>query len=318
MNAKQYKCKECGAVFEVDADTKFCPECRHPVKTERKVLPIVLRGVVIMIGLVMLAVLLSVTTSEQHGKKQDQNNDDEFSMESGTENETETETETETKIMESEIYADIDAVNNRNNTIFGTIFYTKNMETPVLTLEENVSIYVKSTAGEKILYNSVSDISLYSFPNSDDEMKRYNNVDVVADGFLWVENDVIYMDVNRIFGKANEKETKEETEKQTETQSASSDDSYILPDSDKKYLTDADVAGLTLREINYAKNELYARHGRKFDSKELRQYFKSKSWYKAEISADDFSTDIFNKYEKANAQFLAEKEKKMGTYQLDQ
>ena len=314
MNIKQYKCKVCGAVFELDPDTNFCPECGHPVKTDRKVLRIILCIAAVMMSLVMLAVLLSIMTDGQKEKKQDRNDVDVFSME----HDTESETETETQIIESEIYADIDAVNRKINTVFGTIFYTKNMENPVLTLEESASVYVKSTAGEKILYHSVSDISLYSFPNSDDEMKRYNNVDVVAEGSLWVENDVIYMDVNRIFGEANEKETKEETEKQTEMKSTSSDDSYILPDSDKKYLTDADVAGLTLREINYAKNELYARHGRKFDSKELRQYFKSKSWYKAEISADDFSTDVFNKYEKANAQFLAEKEKKMGTYQLDQ
>ena len=37
---------------------------------------------------------------------------------------------------------------------------------------------------------------------------------------------------------------------------------YIIPDSDTKLLTDSDIEGLSARELNYAKNEIYARHGR--------------------------------------------------------
>lgn len=57
---------------------------------------------------------------------------------------------------------------------------------------------------------------------------------------------------------------------------------YILQDSSSRLLTRADVEklGLSLREINYAKNEIYARHGRKFHSMELQNYFNSKSWYR--------------------------------------
>lgn len=45
-------------------------------------------------------------------------------------------------------------------------------------------------------------------------------------------------------------------------------DEYILPNSNVEYLTEADIAELTLQEINYAKNEIYARHGRRFKSQE--------------------------------------------------
>ena len=31
---------------------------------------------------------------------------------------------------------------------------------------------------------------------------------------------------------------------------------YILPESNSRYLTDADVSGLTLQQLNYAKNEI--------------------------------------------------------------
>lgn len=98
------------------------------------------------------------------------------------------------------------------------------------------------------------------------------------------------------------------------------DDDYIIPDSDKRLLTEEDVWGLTLQEINYAKNEIYARHGRKFDSKELQDYFNSKSWYTGTISPKKFTkgnylSDIENK----NAAFLSEMENQMGgPYQLDQ
>ena len=95
---------------------------------------------------------------------------------------------------------------------------------------------------------------------------------------------------------------------------------YILPESNSRYLTDADVSGLTLQQLNYAKNEIYARHGRKFDSKELQNYFGSKSWYNGTVNAADFKETVFNEYEKKNAEFLKQKEFAMhdGGYQLDQ
>ena len=57
------------------------------------------------------------------------------------------------------------------------------------------------------------------------------------------------------------------------------DDTYIFPNSDTEYLTKSDLSGMSKSEINLAKNELYARHGRKFKSKELQEYFESKDWY---------------------------------------
>ena len=95
---------------------------------------------------------------------------------------------------------------------------------------------------------------------------------------------------------------------------------YIIADSASRYLTDADVKDLSLKEINYAKNEIYARHGRKFDSKELQNYFDSKSWYKGTVSPSKFDISVFNKYEKKNAEFLSAKEFEIDSkgYQLDQ
>lgn len=101
------------------------------------------------------------------------------------------------------------------------------------------------------------------------------------------------------------------------------DGDYILPDSSSRLLTDADIEGLSARELNYAKNEIYARHGRIFDSPELREYFESKSWYEGEYTAEEFDAEsgsILNENEKKNAEFLsdAENELEPGGYQLDQ
>ena len=203
------------------------------------------------------------------------------------------------------------------------------MEDPVLVLKDTKSVYLNSTSGERILYNAVSSISISSYPVKEKMMQQYNNVEVALEGSLWAEDDTIYMDVENIYGEAREEETEKETQKETEKatekktdkkESTSEDltkNDYIIPDSDKKYLTDADVENLTLREINYAKNELYARHGRKFDSNELRTYFESKSWYRGTVDPEDFSVSCFNQYENANAAFLNQKENERGVYQLD-
>lgn len=103
------------------------------------------------------------------------------------------------------------------------------------------------------------------------------------------------------------------------TESFSLDD-YIIPDSDTRLLTENDVEGLTLREINYAKNEIYARHGRMFDSKELQNYFKNKKWYEGTIIPTMFDKGGYlSTIESKNAAFLNDMEKeKGGPYQLDQ
>lgn len=84
---------------------------------------------------------------------------------------------------------------------------------------------------------------------------------------------------------------------------------YILPDSDSRYLTDSDVRGLSANELMLARNEIYARHGRKFKDSELQNYFNSKSWYRGTVDPDDFSTDVFNEYENKNLEMIQKYEK---------
>ena len=95
---------------------------------------------------------------------------------------------------------------------------------------------------------------------------------------------------------------------------------YIISYSDTVLLTNADVAGLSLQEINYAKNEIYARHGRKFKSTELQNYFNSKSWYHGTVAPENFTNSMLSSVEQKNAEFLSDVEFSMSPngYQLDQ
>mgnify|MGYP001352493178 CR=1 FL=1 len=54
---------------------------------------------------------------------------------------------------------------------------------------------------------------------------------------------------------------------------------YLLPDSDKRRLTVADLAGLSLDQLRIARNEIFARHGRRFSDPELQAWFDARDWY---------------------------------------
>ena len=109
---------------------------------------------------------------------------------------------------------------------------------------------------------------------------------------------------------------------EAQSKDLSAEEVFIIPDSNSRYLDRDDVAFLSLQEINYAKNEIYARHGRKFKSKELSDYFNSKAWYVGRYDADLFDelyAPQLNEYEIANAYFLQSIEFEINSegYQLD-
>ena len=80
---------------------------------------------------------------------------------------------------------------------------------------------------------------------------------------------------------------------------------YILPDSASRYLSRGDVSSLSNDDLSRAMNEIWARHGRRFNNNWLQSYFNSMSWYQGTIAADDFNhvykgTDI----ESRNAEMI--------------
>ena len=106
-------------------------------------------------------------------------------------------------------------------------------------------------------------------------------------------------------------DTKESESAETEALAASGD--YVIPDSDTKEYTEDDIRalGLSKDELRIARNEIYARHGREFTSKDLKEYFGAKSWYNPTIPASKFSDNDLTPTELHNKEAIAKVEKSM-------
>lgn len=69
---------------------------------------------------------------------------------------------------------------------------------------------------------------------------------------------------------------------------STSQNSYIVQDSQRRILSTRDIAGLSDDDLARAQNEIWARHGRMFNNQWLQNYFNSQSWYSGTIPADQF------------------------------
>ena len=87
---------------------------------------------------------------------------------------------------------------------------------------------------------------------------------------------------------------------------------YLLDGSDKRYVERSELAGFTKQECSLARNEIYARHGRKFQDKTIQAYFDACDWYRPTIEPEDFSESLLNAYETANRNLIVKYEKEMG------
>ena len=85
---------------------------------------------------------------------------------------------------------------------------------------------------------------------------------------------------------------------------------YILPDSGTRKLTNSDLAGLDADELELARNEIYARAGRRFNTDYIQDYFDDKWWYVGTIEPEDFTEDMLNDIEKYNVNFIRNYEEK--------
>ena len=84
---------------------------------------------------------------------------------------------------------------------------------------------------------------------------------------------------------------------------------YMFPFSDKQYIQPSDLEYMSTDDLFIARNEIFARHGRKFKDKLLQEHFDSCSWYHGTIEPEDFDSKVLNKYEKSNVDTILKKEK---------
>ena len=175
---------------------------------------------------------------------------------------------------------------------------------------------VKTTAGE----NSGGD-SVITILDGDGQAQSGTTKQTAAAETPKDQNAATEKTTERVTEKqttgAHEKQTEKITEKQTEAaedptkqpQTQAQSGSYILPQSSERLLTDSDVDGMSYEELQMAINEIYARHGRKFSSQSVQNYFDGQSWYQGTVEPDDFSDSVFSQIEGQNVLFLL---KKMG------
>lgn len=175
---------------------------------------------------------------------------------------------------------------------------------------------VKTTAGE----NSGGD-SVITILDGDGQAQSGTTKQTAAAETPKDQNAATEKKAERVTEKqttgAPEKQTEKITEKQTEAaedptkqpQTQAQSGSYILPQSSERLLTDSDVDGMSYEELQMAINEIYARHGRKFSSQSVQNYFDGQSWYQGTVEPDDFSDSVFSQIEGQNVLFLL---KKMG------
>lgn len=95
-----------------------------------------------------------------------------------------------------------------------------------------------------------------------------------------------------------------------ETDSQTMNSVFLLPDSDTYYISESDVSWMDDNELMLARNEFYARRGRKFATKSIQDYFNRQGWYTGTVNPDDFTSEMFNRYEQANVDFIVAYEKK--------
>lgn len=121
------------------------------------------------------------------------------------------------------------------------------------------------------------------------------------------KNDKDDKDLEGMNGLRNEDNRNDrDNEEDEDGDSRDEDSEYILPESNRRELNKSDLNDLDNKQLTYARNEIYARHGRVFKASELNEYFGKKDWYEADSSFDD---NEISDIERKNAEFIKKYQK---------
>lgn len=145
-------------------------------------------------------------------------------------------------------------------------------------------------------------ISDEEFQRMLDELEKNNSSDILAGS------------ENAAMSEAVEESVEESLEAQyegTEDLDDIMDMYFIFPDSSTEYLEFDDFIGLNKDLLRIARNEIYARHGRKFKDAAIQAYFDNMPWYTGYIEPDDFKDDFLNPIEKRNLEMIVDMEKRI-------
>ena len=82
---------------------------------------------------------------------------------------------------------------------------------------------------------------------------------------------------------------------------------YIFPYANERLIARGEYENLDAASLRLAINEIYARHGRQYDTPDINEYFSSKSWYRPQYSKSEFDkieNQVLNSYERENIKIL--------------
>lgn len=85
-------------------------------------------------------------------------------------------------------------------------------------------------------------------------------------------------------------------------------DEFILPLSGTVEIKEEYLLNLSSDDLRIARNEIYARHGRKFEDALLQNYFDSCSWYEGTVSSGEFDEAVLSQIEKDNLKVIQKAE----------
>ncbi|MBR4131881.1 MAG: YARHG domain-containing protein, partial [Oscillospiraceae bacterium] len=75
---------------------------------------------------------------------------------------------------------------------------------------------------------------------------------------------------------------------------------YIIANVDTDIISLDSLRTLSAVDLVLARNEIFARHGRRFNTTWIQDYFDKQSWYQGTIAPEDFDPDVLNDVEHTN------------------
>ncbi len=211
------------------------------------------------------------------------------------------------------------------------IFTGKSKTAQYMQLTQDIPLFLICAESEKLKFydnvrykGEINDVNFFTatFRDSSTTMlySVAENVDNGREGLPFdvddEEENLVKNDWNMILNMKPDKIILDYKTTEDKEESIDIHDEYLLYDSNTRLLTPEDIKNLSSKELRLAINEIYARHGRIFNTEEYKIYFNNKSWYTEKIDSDKFDERIFNEYEKNNINFLLDNERRLQVEEL--
>lgn len=119
-----------------------------------------------------------------------------------------------------------------------------------------------------------------------------------------------------------------DSEEEVDEESSEDDKVYLIKGDEKssnryekaKHLSYTTTVKYTVQNLSkldsyglkITRNEIYARHGRMFNDKDLQEYFERQKWYVPQTASNDFDTSCLNEVERYNIELIKTYEQQVG------